>query len=305
MQGAAVRLRVDRDGLQSQFPASTQYANRDFAPIGHEHFLEHAVSPMGFPAIRRYSGTLPCFRGGFEFALVLEHLEGVDQPWPRFVWFDHIVDKPALRRDVRICEFLTILGYQLGLAHDRIAGLLNFLTRDDIYGALGAHHRDLGAGPRQVYVAANVLRRHHAVGPAVRFARYHGQFWHCCLAVGVQELGARANYAMVLLVCAWQEAWNIFESDKRNIERVAEAHETGAFLAGINVQHPGKDHRLISDDSNGMSGEAGKAHHDVRREVLVDLEELTTIGNAVDDLPDVIWLVCGRRNQCIQFRIHT
>src|SRR5690349_6843485 len=70
---------------------------------------------------------------------------------------DHLVHVAALGRDVRVGELLAILA-DAGLAEGGgVAGRLELAPVEDVDGALGAHHRDLRRGKREVGVAANVL----------------------------------------------------------------------------------------------------------------------------------------------------
>ena len=55
---------------------------------------------------------------------------------------------------------------------------------------LRAHDRDLGGGPCEVHVAADVLAAHDVVCATVRLARDDRDLGHRGLAVGVQQLRA-------------------------------------------------------------------------------------------------------------------
>ena len=61
-----------------------------------------------------HSGMFPCLRAGTLLALRREHAERLDQPRPRLGRLDHVVDEPALRRDVRGRELPLVLVDQLG-----------------------------------------------------------------------------------------------------------------------------------------------------------------------------------------------
>ena len=76
------------------------------------------------------------------------------------------------------------------------------LAEDDVGGALGAHDGDLGGRPGEDEVGAQVPRAHGDVAAAVGLAQDHRDLGHGGLAVGVEELGAVADDAGVLLVDA-------------------------------------------------------------------------------------------------------
>lgn len=75
---------------------------------------------------------IPVFLGRVGVALVLEHLQGVNQARTSFLRLDDIIDIAALRRHIRICEFLAVIRHQLGLARGRVFGLVQLPAEDDI-----------------------------------------------------------------------------------------------------------------------------------------------------------------------------
>ena len=74
----------------------------------------------------------------------------------------------------------------------------------------------------------------------------------------------------------------------RQPEGVAEAHEAGELLGGVDVEGAGVDHGLVGDDAHGTALEAGEADDDVGGEVLLDLDELTVVDQGGDDVDDVV-----------------
>ena len=77
---------------------------------------------------------------------------------------------------------------------------------EDLDRALRAHHRQLGRRPGEGQVGADRLGVHDHVGAAVGLAGDDLDAGHGRLAVGVEQLGAVADDAAVLLVDAGQEA---------------------------------------------------------------------------------------------------
>ena len=145
--------------------------------------------------------------------LVGEHLEPADEARARLRWPDHFVDVAPGGGDVRVVESGLVFANESGALGGRVVGLAERFLEDDVDGALGAHHRDLGRRPGKVQVAADVLAAHDVVGAAVRLAGDDRQLRDRRLAVGIQELGAVLDDAAVLLVDAGHEARHVDERD--------------------------------------------------------------------------------------------
>ena len=103
--------------------------------------------------------------------------------------------------------------------------------------------------------------------------------------------------AAILLLRTRQEARHIFKSDQRNVEGIAEAHETRALHAGIDVERPRQVGRLIGHHTHRPAIQPREAHHDVFGEVLVDFQEVAIVENAVNHVFDVVRLVGFGRYQ--------
>src|SRR3546814_10820637 len=97
---------------------------------------------------------------------------------------DHVFDIAAARRDEGIGEQFGIFG-RARLDLRRVADVL---AEDDLDGALGAHHGDLGLRPRVVHVAAQMFGTHHVVGAAIGLARDDGDLRPGGLGIGAQQL---------------------------------------------------------------------------------------------------------------------
>ena len=83
--------------------------------------------------------------------------EGIDQARARLLGLDHIVNVTTFRGDVGAGEFLTVFRDELGFLLNRVICLLQLLAENDVYRAVRSHDRDLGRGPGQVEVTADVL----------------------------------------------------------------------------------------------------------------------------------------------------
>src|SRR4029453_587356 len=104
-----------------------------------------------------------------------------------------------------------------------VGGLIDLLLEQDLDRALGAHHGNLGGGPRQVDVASDVLGAHHVVGAAIGLAGNHRELGDRRLAEGVEKLGAVLDDPAMLLGYTGKEAWDVLEGDEWDVEAVAEA----------------------------------------------------------------------------------
>lgn len=86
---------------------------------------------------------------------------------------------------------------------------------------------------------------------------------HGRLTIGVEELRATANDALVFLVGAGEEAGHVDELHDRNVERVARTDEARTLLCGLDVEAACELHRLVCDNAHGATLDAGEAHDEV------------------------------------------
>lgn len=92
----------------------------------------------------------------------------------------------------------------------------------------------------------------------------------------------------VLLSRARQESGHIDESDERDVERIAEAHEAGRFDGCIDIETAGSDFRLIGDDADWLAVHASESDEDILGERGHDLAELSVIYYVVDDVEHIV-----------------
>ena len=175
-----------------------------------------------------------------------------------------------------------------------------YAAEDDLDRALGAHHRDLGGRPGIVQVAAQMLRRHDVVGPAIGLARDHRDLRHRRLGIGEQQLRAMLDDAVMLLAHARQEARHVDEGQDRNVERVAEADEARALLRRVDVEAAGQHHRLVGDDADGPTLDPAEADDDVGGMGRLKLEEIALVGDLPDQLVHVIGRCRRRRDERVE-----
>ena len=105
--------------------------------------------------------------------LRLQHGQRLDQLLPRLPRLDDCIHKAAVRGHIRVgeafAEFVDLLATKLFPIRRRV----EFPLVHDVDRALRPHHRNLGGRPYIIHIRADVLRRHHAIGPTVRLARDH------------------------------------------------------------------------------------------------------------------------------------
>ena len=153
--------------------------------------------------------------------LVLQHGEGPADAKAGVVGHDDVVDETAMAGDEGIGEFFAVL---LGAPLD-LLGVVQIGAEDDFDRALGSHDGDFGSRPGVVHIAAQMLRAHHVIGPAIGLARDHRDLGYGRLGEGEQQLGAVFDDAAVFLGGAGQEAGHIDEGDDGDVEAIAKTHE--------------------------------------------------------------------------------
>src|SRR5512146_781997 len=174
--------------------------------------------------------------GGQGFAFGAQGVQGFGAGQAGFGGADDGVDIAALGGDVGVGEGVLVLGRLLRAQRGGVVGGGQVAAVQDADGAGGAHDGDLGGGPGEVDVAAEVLGAHDVVGAAVGLAGDDGDLGDDGLGVGVQQLGAAADDAAPFLGGAGQEAGHVDEGQDRDAEGVAGAHEPGGLLGGVDVQ---------------------------------------------------------------------
>ena len=120
----------------------------------------------------------------------------------------------------------------------------------------------------------------------------------------VEQFGAVADDAVVLLSDAGEEPGNVDHGDERDVERVAEADESCGLLRSGDVERSGERSRLVPDDADRVSIEPGESDDDVRGEVLVHLIELTVVDDRRDDIDHVVRLVRRVRDDRREDLVH-
>ena len=136
---------------------------------------------------------------------------------------------------------------------------------------------------------------------AVRFPQSDGYLGHGCLAVSEHQFCAVGDDTAILLHASRQESRYVHQGQDRNVETVAETHETGCLAGCLDIQHAGVETRLVGDDTDGASSHAGKADNDVAGIQFMYFQELPVIDNCLDDFHHVVRQIRVVRNQAVQF----
>jgi hypothetical protein len=96
-----------------------------------------------------------------------------------------------------------------------------------------------------------------------------------------------SNDPLTLDVGADHETGDVGEEEQRHVERVAGGNEARRLVGGIDEQHPALLARLVGDDTDGASFQAGVADHQLLRPAGVHLAERTGVQQRLDELLDV------------------
>src|SRR5712692_7393591 len=197
--------------------------------------------------------------------------EGVDDARPGLRRFDHIVEVAHPRRNVRVREPVSIFAHELLLSLLRILRVLDLLLEDDLDCTFRTHDRELGGGPREVEVPADVLGTHDVVRAAVGLPRDDRDLRDRSFAEGEQELRAVPDDPTILLLGTREESGHVNEGEERDVEAIAEPDEAGGLDRRVDIERAREDLRLVPDDANGPAFQAGETDHDVLRPSFVDL----------------------------------
>ena len=216
---------------------------------------------------------------GVGHLLGLENLEVLAESTTGLGGLDDVVDESSLGGHERVGEVVGVLGLVL---------LQVLSAEDNLHSSLSSHDGNLTVRPRVVAVSAQVLGGHDAVSTSVALAGDHGHLGHGGLGVGVDELGSLTDNSAVLLVHTGQESGHIHEGHQRNVEGIAEAHETGSLHGGVDVQASGQLQRLVGHHSHSATLHATETHHDVLGEVGGGLEELVVVHHHLHQLLHVV-----------------
>lgn len=100
-----------------------------------------------------------------------------------------------------------------------------------------------------------------------------------------------------------QKSGYVHKGDDGQVETVAEAHKTGAFVRGVDIQTAGQGPGLIGHDPHRRSVQAGEADHQVWGIHLLGFKEFPVIHDGEDDFLDIVRRSGVFRNDISQFHV--
>ena len=136
-----------------------------------------------------------------------------------------------------------------------------------------------------------MLRSHNAIGAPVSFPRDDGDLGNSGFSKRKEQFCAVLDDAAKLLLGPREKSGDIFKCDQRNVEGVAETHETCAFHGTVDIQNAGKKCRLIADDADRTAIEPRKTHHNIFGVVFVHFEEVAVVNDGLNDILHVVGLL--------------
>ena len=185
--------------------------------------------------------------------LVSQLFQSADHAESGVAWLDNVVYIAIRCGIVRVAEQVIVfflLLFRNSCPLGRILDGPDLLRIKDLHRTFCTHDCYVRRRPRIVYITAQLLATHGYMGSTVRFPQGNGHLRDGCFSVGIQKFCSVGNDSAVLLLGPAKETRNIHKGHKRNIERVAEAHETGGLARSVYIEDSCKNLRLISHDSH-------------------------------------------------------
>ena len=134
---------------------------------------------------------------------------------------------------------------------------------------------------------------------------HNGQFGNGSFRECINDFRAVADDTVIFLRVSRKEARNIFESNQRNVETVAETDETARLVAGINIEHSGKVGRLIGDDTYRTTCQTCKTNEDILGKIRHNFKEIAVVYHSLDDIFHIIRNIRVCRNDSVQNGVFT
>src|SRR5207237_6192337 len=123
-------------------------------------------------------------------------------------------------------------------------------------GALGAHAGDLGAGQGEAGVVAERPGVKAEGAPAVSLGEHEPDAGDGGRGVGMDQLGAVADYAPPLEVLPRLEPRRVDEGEDGQVEGVAVLHEPGRLAGRLDVERARPRLGMVGDDPDRPAAEA-------------------------------------------------
>ncbi|MNV14846.1 hypothetical protein D3C71_1055430 [compost metagenome] len=106
--------------------------------------------------------------------------------------------------------------------------------------------------------------------------------------------------AAIFLRRSRQETRHIHQRQQRNVEGIAEAHETGGLARGVDIEAAGQHHRLVGDNPHRLAFKADEAGDNIAGKGFLQFEEVSLIGQRVDQFLHVVGFVGAVGDQRIE-----
>src|ERR1043166_3069524 len=232
--------------------------------------------------------------------LVFQQSESPDQLWPCIFRLDDLVYKAALRRNIRVGEFFIELVYDAFAIFFGVRRVRKLLSIEYSNCAFRSHYGDLSGRIGEIDVRADVFRGHNTIGSAISFSGYHRDLRHGSFGKGVEEFCSVPDNSAVFLIDAGQKPRNILERDQRDIEAVAKTDETRRLYRSVDVENAREIGRLICNYRDRTAAQSREADHNIWRVMFLDFKEITFVDYRVNNVADVVRLVCRFGNNCIE-----
>ena len=108
------------------------------------------------------------------------------------------------------------------------------------------------------------------------------------------------DHTIVFLSGSRQETRYIDQTYNRNIECIAETHETSSLAGSITVENTGQIFRLVSDNTDRLSIEAGKTDDDIFSIISLYFQKFTIIDNSTDYFVHVVRTIRAIGNNFVE-----
>src|SRR5690606_31051895 len=192
-------------------------------------------------------------------------------------------------------------GHLQHVEHLRI-GFLAFLAvlvlGDDaqhLAGLGAAHHRGPAVGPGADEARVQTTAAHGVVAGAVGAADDDGQLGYRAVGHGLDQLGAVLDHAVLFRLGADHEAGGVVEEQDRRVALLAQLDELRCLGRAARG-----DRTVVADEAAGLTFDVQVAAHGLAVELVLEVEELGAIGDAGDDLANVVGLLGVCRNDTEQ-----
>ncbi len=152
----------------------------------------------------------------------------------------------------------------------------------------GAHDPELGLGPGEHQVGAEVARVHRDVRAAIGLAQHDRELGDARGGERAQQSRALPNHPGALLAGAGHKTGGVDDGHEREAEGIAEAHEARRLVRPLRVEHAAEVTGLVGHDPHRPSLDPGQRGDDVAGPAREQLEQRVAVDDAVERVADVV-----------------